>query len=675
MKNQILLTILILSNFLFSQNWLRVDSVFSPSGVKVNNFSCPFFADLDGDGKKDLILGNGASQRIKFFKNLGPDSNPKFLEDTTIFSSIYAAGFQGTNSDYPCAVDLNGDNLLDLIVGGFNGILYYQNIGTATNPAWRKVDTIFASINNGIGTDAKPAFADLDGDGDLDLVVGIGESLFGGPTAGITIAFRNTGTAQAPVFKGDNSLVANIPDVGLNSYPALADLNNDGDYDMLLGRDLGSFIYYENTGSPQTPVWTRNNSTFQPVETSTYWKNPTFYDLNNDGLIDLIYGNSNGKLYYYKNIGTETNPQYLYDKNFLSIIKINESASTVSFIDYDGDGDLDLLSGNWLGRVEYFRNDGNKFTPAFNRMDMNFSFINVSSYSSPVFVDIDGDGDIDIVTGALNGKLSCFINIGVGFVQNTTILANINVGGFSHPAFADIDADGDLDLFVGAEYATNAKFFRNLGNNNFQPDDSLMYNLVLNRSSKPSFGDVDNDGDFDLVIGDAWGELSFYENIGNKYSPIWSRKDNLLDNIKVRQSSAPGLADLDGDKKLDLTIGDYDGNFTFYKNIMNISSLETTENIPDNFSISQNFPNPFNSTTSFYLTLPYSSGVNLNLYDILGKKIELFKNKYYEAGTHLIRLNLDNFNLRTGVYFYEVEISGKEKLINKKIIKKLLILN
>ncbi len=149
-----------------------------------------------------------------------------------------------------------------------------------------------------IGQDPKPEFADLDNDGDLDLLIGIGESILGGPTPGITMGFRNVGTSSSPIFSYYLPFVSGIADVGRNSYPALADLDSDGDLDLLIGRDLQTFVYYQNSGTPQAPQWTQNASLFSIVESSTYWKNPDFCDLDGDGDLDLIYGQSNGKLYF-----------------------------------------------------------------------------------------------------------------------------------------------------------------------------------------------------------------------------------------------------------------------------------------------------------------------------------------------------------------------------------------
>jgi hypothetical protein len=564
---------MIISFTAFPQNWEKIDSVFAPSGVTVQRFSAPVFGDLDGDGDYDLVIGN-IELEIEYFENIGTNTEPKYRKDTSMFKSIYAGGYQFTNSDYPALADLDGDGDLDLVISGYNGLIFYENIGTPAAASWQKVDSVFADINLLIGTDARPAFVDLDNDGDLDLVIGIGESLFGGPTAGTSMGFRNNGDVNNPNFVQDNSLVTGIPDVGLNAYPAFADLDNDGDYDLLMGRDGAALYYYKNTGTPSAPVWTRDFNLFSGVETTNYWKDPTFCDLDGDGDFDLIYGTDDGHLYFYENTGTASAPQYQYNSSYFRIIK-PDAASSVSFADYDNDGDLDLLSGSILGQFFYAKNNGTANLPGFMVSSAGFTNINGGFRSTPKFVDIDGDSDYDIVSGASNGTLKLYINNNGSFVQNTAMFDGITVPYESYPAFADIDGDGDLDLLIGADDPGTTKFYLNDGNNNFIQNTTMFSGVTFPRGSKPAFGDVDNDGDYDLAIGLLFGgAIHFYENTGTKFVPVWTRNDGLLEGIRAKQGAAPGFADLDNDGRIDLIVGEYDGNLTFYRNLFAIVPVE-----------------------------------------------------------------------------------------------------
>jgi hypothetical protein len=574
MRNLFLL-VLFSTITLYPQNWDKIDSVFSPGGVTVQAFTAPIFGDLDNDGDFDLVLGSSGLE-IEYFENTGSNLSPVFHKDTSMFSSIYGGGYQYTNSYYPALYDLDGDGDLDLTIGGYNGILYYENIGSPSNPIWADVNTtLFADANSQIGTDARQTFADLDNDGDADMVVGIGESLLGGPTPGISMGFRNIGTAFAPEFQRDDDLVIGIPDVGLNAYPALADLDNDGDYDLLIGRDGAAVYFYRNTGTPAVPAWTIDNTIFSVVETINYWKDPVFCDLDGDNDQDLIYGTSNGNLFFYENTGSISDPQYQYNPAYFKVIKASGS-STVSFADYDNDGDFDLLSGSPYNGLVYAVNNGSSSAPLFDTASVIFSGISPGFRCSPVFIDIDNDMDYDIVSGYSGGTLKLYINNNGTFTENTTMFANVFVNYQSVPAFADIDGDNDPDLLVGSEDAGNTKFYLNDGNNNFTQNTTIFSGVSFPSFCRPAFADIDNDGDFDLFIGRLSGSVNFYENTGDRFNPVWTLNNQLTAQVNVKQNAHPGFADLDGDGRTDLIVGEYDGNFTFYKNLFAIIPVELT---------------------------------------------------------------------------------------------------
>jgi VCBS repeat-containing protein len=483
----------------------------------------------------------------------------------------------------PSFADLDGDGDLDAAVGEYNGILhYFENTGSATAPAFT-ARTGAANPFDGVdvGTASAPSFADLDGDGDLDAVVGAND--------GTLRYFENTGSATAPAFTARTGAANpfNGVTVGIFSTPSFADLDGDGDLDAVVGANDGTLGYVENTGSALAPAFAERTGAANPFNGVNVGdeSTPSFADLDSDGDPDAIVGERFGTLLYFENTGTAIAPAFIARTgaaNPFNGVDVGFT-STPSFADLDGDGELDAVVGANDGTVHYFLNttppapDFAEQTGAANP----FNTVDVGAFSTPSFADLDGDGDLDAVVGEFGGNLHYFENTGSAIAPaftEQTGAANpfngVNVGPISTPSFADLDGDGDLDAVVG-EFGGTLRYFENTGSaiapaftartGAANPFDTVD----VGDFSKPSFADLDGDGDLDAVVGTLGGTLRYFENTGSATAPAFTARTgvaNPFDGVDVGTASAPSFADLDGDGDLDAVIGEQDGNLNYFRN-------------------------------------------------------------------------------------------------------------
>lgn len=530
-----------------AQPWEQDDLVFNPSGIPSLSFSQPRFADLDADGDFDLILGSIDAPPL-YFVNQG-DAIPSFHAGPAVFAAV-----SSLDAEVGVGVDLDGDGDLDFVAGGFSGLNFFRNLGDASTPLLQKVEGFFQGVTP--GSNPIPTFADLDNDGDADLILGLSED-------GHVKFYPNAGTPDSAVFLESQS----EPwfDVGLYAYPWCADLDNDDDYDLLVGRDATGFRYYRNAGDPTTWQWQGADLVFSGLAQTTYWNSPCLVDLSGDGVKDLVYGTAAGPLNYYVNAGSPSAPVWAAEPGpFGGVIDVGGASSPFLF-DFDRDGDLDVVCGTQLGDIAYYRNCGGPSAPAWEAAHEEFGSIDHSIYSSISLGDANGDSLPDAVVGDTSGRLYVHWNTGAGFVYDGAFLADVDLGYTSVPRLCDMDLDGDLDLVAGCEAGT-VSYFRNTGS-----PDSPQWVLVpgffggldVGSYCSPTVGDLDGDGDLDLLTGDLFHEIQFFENVAG----AWVENPAVVAGIAAGQNAAPAFGDLDGDGDLDLTIGNYDGTFNYYRNV------------------------------------------------------------------------------------------------------------
>jgi hypothetical protein len=271
----------------------------------------------------------------------------------------------------------------------------------------------------------------------------------------------------SPAFGPYSSGPFGLVDVGAYSSPAFADLDGDGDLDAFVGKRDGQIVFFRNTGSATGPAFGSSSlGPFGLSDVGDY-ATPTFADLDADGLLDALVGTQAGSSVYFHNTGAAGSPLFAPPSNNpFGLGNVNLDASP-TFADLDGDGDLDVLVGDRLGQTTFFRNTGSPTSPAFSSPSSDpFGLSDVGFNAQPALADLDGDGDLDAFVGNAEGNTAYFENTGTAVsplfaVSSLDPFGLADVGWEAAPTFADLDGDGDLDAFIG-NYFGETIYFENI---------------------------------------------------------------------------------------------------------------------------------------------------------------------------------------------------------------------
>jgi hypothetical protein len=425
--------------------------------VYVQQQCIPAFADIDGDGDNDLFTLNPGTGTINFYENAGSVQAPLFVFRTAFYQQIQIctgcsrpAELHGQGSMDFSDIDADGD--ADMLYGDLfdAGLFFYRNIGTLQHAVLDSVTSRFPPaapvLTAGFN---QPTLADIDGDGDRDLFVSVLP-----PFQGIDnlACYENRGTPSAYDFHLVSKNWVSSVDVGLQSVPALADLDADGDADLLIGGLFGAIALLRNTGTAAAPAFMLEDTAYI-ADGSRFGYAPALADIDADGDPDLLAGHFGGSIDFYRNDGSPVSPLFVRVPSFFDSIAVGMYAAP-ALTDADDDGDLDLFVGNGDGRLAFYRNTGSPQTWHFERESTAFQDIDVGDNARPVFVDIDTDGDRDLVVGTAAGTVVLLRNDGPPgapvFTPVTGAFDMLEPVRESSPAFGDIDADSDPDLMLGS---------------------------------------------------------------------------------------------------------------------------------------------------------------------------------------------------------------------------------
>ncbi len=273
--------------------------------LDVGDYAIPCIADWNGDGRKDLLVGYRYADKIAVLLNVGTDANPVFATSL----NLQAGGVDiqhpstGCGAPAPFVCDYDGDGKRDLLVGtGAEGyVCFYRNTNTDAAPIL--APGIRLTVGTGyltVPARATPYVYDWDGDGLRDLLCGAGD--------GYVYFFKNIGTAQAPTYAPAIRLQAAGSDLnlGIRSVVRMFDWDGDGSPD-LVGSSANGVYWCRNIGSAGTPVLNApvpicapsSGSGLVPINTGARMR-LDLADWNNDGVVDLVLGNADGTIFCYE---------------------------------------------------------------------------------------------------------------------------------------------------------------------------------------------------------------------------------------------------------------------------------------------------------------------------------------------------------------------------------------